>query len=155
MSHSHENNEQSWGFAKELYFNSITKAEEIAHKEYEDKQELEKNKQKIKHDKFIYLTDKYFDNIINSIFYKSNKGERIKYINFDKNDFKANFPGLGYPKEFMRSWFDELSDPNSKYLPDKYIKDYFKYCDSNKKISLQGIDISIWNNSSNTVVFKW
>ena len=155
MSRSHENNEQSWGFAKELYYNSITKAEEIAHKEYEHEKNLEKNKQQIKHDKFIYLTDKYFDNIINSIFHKSNKGERIKYINFDKNDFKANFPGLGYPKEFMRSWFDELSDPNSKYLPDKYIKDYFKYSDSNKKISLQGIDISIWNNSSNTVVFKW
>ena len=76
-------------------------------------------------------------------------------MNFDKNDFKANFPGLGYPKEFMRSWFDELSDPNSKYLPDIYIKDYFEYSDSKKKISLQGIDISIWNNGSNTVVFKW
>jgi len=155
MSHSHKNNEQSWDFAKELYYNSISKAEEIARKEYDDQQELEKKKQKTKHDKFVYLTDKYFEIIIISIFHKSNKGERVKYMNFDKNDFKANFPGLGYPKEFMRSWFNELSDPNSKYLPDIYIKDYFEYSDSKKKISLQGIDISIWNNGSNTVVFKW
>tara|TARA_Y100000389_G_C17467068_1_gene526611 strand:+ start:609 stop:758 length:150 start_codon:yes stop_codon:yes gene_type:complete len=42
MSHSHENNEQSWGFAKELYYNSITKAQEIAHKEYEDEKKFRK-----------------------------------------------------------------------------------------------------------------
>ena len=46
MSHSHKNNEQSWDFAKELYYNSISKAEEIARKEYDDQQELEKKSKK-------------------------------------------------------------------------------------------------------------
>jgi len=150
-----ETNKIFCSFAKEVYYNSITKAEEIAYKESEDKENLEKKKEQIKHDKFTYLTDKYFDNIIDSIFYGSNSGFRIKHINFDKNDFKANFPGLGYPREFMRSWFDELSNPNSKYLPDKYINDYFQYTKSSTKVSLQGIKIHIWNNASNTVVFEW
>ena len=149
MSHSHENNEQYWDFAKELYYNSITKAEEIVRKKYDDKQELEKNKQKIKHDKFIYLTDKYFDNIINSIFYKSNKGERVKYINFDKNDFKANFPGLGYPNDFIKLWLDELTDYESSYLP---IDE-----ENQEKISLQGIEYNViyYNNHHITIKFQW
>lgn len=149
MSHSHKNNEQSWDFAKELYYNSISKAEEIARKEYDDQQELEKKKQKTKHDKFVYLTDKYFEIIIISIFHKSNKGERVKYMNFDKNDFKANFPGLGYPNDFIKLWLDELTDYESSYLP---IDE-----ENQEKISLQGIECNViyYNNHHITIKFQW
>jgi len=155
MSIIFDNKKNTVSFAKELYYNSITKAEEIAYYKHTDNPRFEEKKNQIKHNKFVYLTDKYFDTIIDNIFYQSNNGNRITYINFDKNDFKANCQGLGYPKKFMKDWFDELSDPNSKYLPDKYINYYFNYIDSDKKISLQGITINIWNNPSNTVVFEW
>jgi len=145
---------ESSNFANELQYNSIVKADLIARNEELKKKTFQEKKEKIKHEKFVYLTDKYFSNIIGGIMHESNKGLRIKYMNFDKNEFKANFPELGFPREFMRAWFDELSKPDSIYLPNKTVKDYFGGI-SEKKISLEGIHISIWNNRANTVVFTW
>ena len=117
---------ESSNFANELQYNSIVKADLIARNEELKKKTFQEKKEKIKHEKFVYLTDKYFSNIIGGIMHESNKGLRIKYMNFDKNEFKANFPELGFPREFMRAWFDELSKPDSTYIyQNKTVKDYF------------------------------
>ena len=46
--------------------------------------------------------------------------ERVKekYINFDRNQFKANYPGLPIPAEVKKLWLAEMCNPNSKYLID-------------------------------------
>ena len=46
----------------------------------------------------------------------SKHGRQYVYMNFDRDEFKANFNGLGTPAQFQRLWLTELCNPNSKYL---------------------------------------
>lgn len=107
-------------------------------------------RESIKHAKFIYLTEKYFDNIVFIIKKSANYGYRKVIHKFDKNDFKADFPGLGYPNQFIKMWLDELTDYESSYLP---IIDE----ENQTKISLQGIDNTVlfYNKKFITIKFQW
>ena len=103
----------------------------------------------VKHEKFLYLTNKYFDNIVSIIKKSANSGYRKVIHKFDKNDFKADFPGLGYPNQFIKAWLDELTDNESSYLP---IDE-----ENQTKISLQGIDniVLFYNKKYITIKFQW
>tara|TARA_B100001564_G_C20576888_1_gene641106 strand:+ start:562 stop:966 length:405 start_codon:yes stop_codon:yes gene_type:complete len=120
-----------------------------------NKLKLEKNisninkRENIKHQKFLFLTDKYFDTIVSVIKKSASYGYRKVIHKFDKNDFKANFPGLGYPNDFIKLWLDELTDYESSYLP---IDE-----ENQEKISLQGIEYNViyYNNHNITIKFQW
>jgi len=93
-----------------------------------------------------FLTQKYLKNTRESIIRAARKGLTEKYINFARDDFKANFPGLGTPKEVERDWLNEMCNPESKY---------FNEDEELKKMCLDGINFDIWNNGSFTTHFTW
>ena len=97
---------------------------------------------------FKFLTNKYHKIIKDSITYSANKGKREKYINFDRNDFKANFPSLGYPNEIQKRWLDNvITNPSSHILPMNESNDIPDH--------LNGLSYEIWNNASFTTYFTW
>jgi len=126
---------------------------ELSKKQYQlklEKKLINVNKRdRIKHQIFVFLTDKYFNTIVSVIKKSANYGYRKVIHKFDKNDFKANFSGLGYPNEFIKLWLDELTDYESCYLP---IDE-----ENQTKISLQGIEHSVihYNNHNITIKFQW
>ena len=92
------------------------------------------------------LTEKYFMSVKNGIESAATRGKREKYINFCRDDFKANCNGLGYPNQIQRMWIDEMCNPESVYL---------LIDDDGNKMHLQGVNASIWNNGAYTTVFSW
>lgn len=94
----------------------VDKNTEIKKNEKEEK--LKKRQDEVKHNKFIELTQKYFLQIKRGIENAAKDGKSEKYINFDRNDFKANCFGLGNTNEFLKLWLNEIVDPSSKYIPD-------------------------------------
>ena len=86
-------------------------------------------------------------------------GKREKYMNFDYNDFKANFPGLGKPYEVCIRWLTEMTKENSVYVPYKLNLDQqIIYSDITKnpiKDHFAGLKFDVWNNKNFTVHFTW
>jgi len=104
-------------------------------------------KKRVRRDEVMtFLTQKYLKSTRESIIRAAKKGINEKYINFARDDFKANFPGLGTPKEFQSDWLTEMCNPESKY---------FNGDEELKKMCLDGIKFDIWNNSSFTTHFTW
>ena len=134
-------------FAEQMR-NIAVEAEAINAKRNEETQEeLEKRMEMIRDEKYTFLTQKYFDSILRGITNSAKKGKHERYINFNRDDFKANCKGLGYPSQFQRAWLEELQNPKSKYLEEFQTHD--------NKVSLEGIEFDIWNNKAYTTVFKW
>ena len=106
----------------------------------------EQRMKEVKQEKFKFLNEKYFDMIERKIKNMSAKGIREAYINFDWDDFKANCNGLGNPKQFQRLWIDEITNPDSIYLP----KD-----EDGKTKCLAGLHAHIWGNGAFTTHFTW
>lgn len=106
----------------------------------------EEHMKKVKNEKFKMLNEKYFNMIERKIKNMSTKGKREAYINFERDDFKANCDGLGNPKEFQRLWINEITNPISIYLP--------KDENGNTKC-LEGLDANIWGNGAFTTHFTW
>lgn len=126
----------------------IKKISDKAKTEGEDRYEKLKVRQdEIKDTKFTFLTDKYYDLMIDAITKSASLGYKKKYMNFTRDDFKANCHGLGTPDQFQAKWFEEISKPDSKYLP--------KDEDGNTKSSFKGFEFNIWNNNSFTTVISW
>lgn len=94
----------------------VDKKSEIKKEEKEEK--LKKRQEEVKHTKFTELTQKYFLQIKRGIQNAAKDGKSEKYINFERDDFKANCFGLGNTNEFLKLWLNELVNPSSKYIPD-------------------------------------
>ena len=94
---------------------------------------------------FTFLTEKYLNDVRESIFRAAKKGAREKYMNFNRDDFKANFPGMGTPAQVQKAWLEEMCDPDSKYIIE----------DGGKKFTLEGIEADVWNNGKFTTKFSW
>ena len=125
----------------------VTQEQEKSAKSKEDKKKAFLEKQEARLDELMTsLTAKYAKSTYESIIRAAKKGYKSKYINFSRDDFKANFPGLGTPKEVERKWLNEMMNPDSKYL----VED-----DEGNKICLEGIDSDIWNNGAFTTHFSW
>ena len=71
-----------------------------------------------------------------------------RFLNFDRYDFKANFPGIGYPKDIQQCWLDDvITNPSSDFLPRHY--------DTDMPEHLNGLIYEIWNNKKFTTKFSW
>ena len=98
---------------------------------------------------FSFLTSKYHPKIKRGISSAASKGLSEKFMNFDKNDFKANCNGLGFPKDIQSLWLTEviLNKDEKKYLP---INE-----DTKEPDHLNGINFQILNNEKFTTRFYW
>ena len=107
----------------------------------------EEERERVRDEIMTRLTQKYLLDVRASIMRAAKKGYREKYINFKRDEFKANFPGLGTPPELQRAWLKEMCNPDSKYI--------LEDPEHGNKLSLEGIDTDVWNNGSFTTVFRW
>jgi hypothetical protein len=105
-------------------------------------EDFKQRQNKFKHELFLKLSNKYYWLIVEGIKYASMSGKTYKYINFYREDFKANFPGVGNPVSIQEQWLDELIKEDSKYIPIG-------------GRSLIGLQYNIWNNRSFTTVLSW
>ncbi|AET72885.1 hypothetical protein PGAG_00431 [Phaeocystis globosa virus 12T] len=118
--------------------------------------EFEKNKAARLDQLFKSLTFKYYEEIKMSIEYASTHGRKYSYMNFDKNDFKANFNGLGSPAKIQRKWLAEMCKPNSPYLiSGNWVSWLDKDCPPVKRECFQGLNYDVWDNEKFTTVFSW
>jgi hypothetical protein len=114
----------------------------------EKKRETHEEKMKaVKHEKFVSLTTLYHDKVKRAVENAAKKGNNTKYMNFNKDDFKPNCYGLGYPVEFLRMWLNEMCNPESEYLPTNK--------ETGEKESFEGLKFEAWNNGAFTVKFSW
>ena len=65
----------------------------------------------------VFLTEKYHDEVKRAIMQASTSGRREKHMNFNRDDFKANFPTLGSPAIILNRWLTEMTSPDSPYVP--------------------------------------
>lgn len=116
---------------------------------FEEKiKKFEKQKLERKDELFIFLTDKYHNLIKEGITHAAKNGKREKYMNFKKNDFKANYPSLGYPCDVQEAWLSEvITNPASIYLPRTVEDDMPEH--------MYGLKYEIWNNTNFTTRFFW
>jgi len=139
-------------FAEQMKSLAIISEEEIRVKNQERQkikdQQLKKRQEEVKDTLFKQLSEKHLLSIKTGIMNAAKKGKSEKYINFKREDFKANCPGLGGVSAFQLLWLNEITNPESEYLiedPDN----------KGEKINLSGVKFSIWNNSSFTTMFSW
>lgn len=161
-------------FAEELAEISIKRAKIIQDYKMQQFREFEKAKTEREHQLMTNLTTKYHKSIKDALYNAALiSGVREKYMNFEYEDFKANFPGLGKPKDVCKRWLEEMCNPESEYLPFKnpeyFDSIYLTHFDNseyqidynidNKSLTTRdhfsGIKFDIWNNRAFTVHFTW
>lgn len=102
----------------------------------------------------VSLTFMYYNMVKLAIEHASKRGKCYVHINFDKNNFKANFPNLS-PRQVLELWLQEICNPNSKYLNPSINSGFKSNITLPKKESLEGMKWDIWNNYKFTVVLCW
>ena len=120
------------------------KKKEISKSDREEKLKL--RQETVKREKFKEFNEKYIKTIMTGIENAAKRGENVKYINFDRNEFKANCYGLGNPLEFQMAWFDEICNPDSEYLKEET---------DGKKISFEGFTFEQIPNNKFTTKISW
>ena len=88
-----------------------------------------------------FLTNKYYEQLVSCLKYNAKNGKNEAYMNFTYEDFKANMPTLGKPRQIQSKWLDEMKNPDSRYL--------------NGRRPLQDISFDCWGNGAFTVHFTW
>lgn len=113
------------------------------------KAQLKEKTDKRKDELFKFLTNKYHAKIKRSIMSAAQRGSKEKFMNFEKDDFKANCEGLGFPKDVQRLWLKEviLNKDENKFLPVDEM--------TGMREHLSGINFEIWNNAKFTTRFYW
>ncbi len=147
-------------FAEELADIAIKRAKKIQDYKMRQFKEFEDKKCKREDEIMRFLTNKHHNYIKNVLWDAALiYGKREKYMNFDYNDFKANFPGLGKPYEVCIRWLTEMTKENSVYVPYKLNLDQqIIYSDITKnpiKDHFAGLKFDVWNNKNFTVHFTW
>ena len=144
-------------FAEKMRATSETKKAEIesiiADKVAQRKAKMEDHAAEVRDEMFTTLTAKYHDTIKRGINNAARAGRREKYINFARDDFKANCHGLGFPQHVMADWLKEMCNPESKYLP--VAEEDNEWWNAGDKMHFQGVNYDVWNNKAFTTVFKW
>ena len=113
-------------FAEQLADISIKRAKVLQDYRMQQVRQFMQAKDERENQLMTFLTKKYHKSIKDALYRAALiDGLREKYMNFDYNDFKANFPDLGNPKEVCQRWLGEMTNPNSKYLPYK-TPEYFE-----------------------------
>ena len=88
-----------------------------------------------------FLTSKYYEQVVSCLKYNAEHGKNEAYMNFTYEDFKANMPTLGKPRQIQSKWLNEMKNPDSSYL--------------NGRRPLQDISFDCWGNGAFTVHFTW
>ena len=114
---------------------------------------IKERAEEVRTDMFNKLTAKYHDTIKRGICNEAKKGKNVKYINFARDDFKANCQGLGFPQQLKTNWLNEMCNPESEFLPTA--KEDDEWWSAGDKMHFQGVTFDVWNNKAFTVVFKW
>tara|TARA_A200000113_G_C8634073_1_gene280243 strand:+ start:23 stop:535 length:513 start_codon:yes stop_codon:yes gene_type:complete len=168
-------------FAEQLADISIKRAKVLQDYRMQQVRQFMQAKDERENQLMTFLTKKYHKSIKDALYRAALiDGLREKYMNFDYNDFKANFPDLGNPKEVCQRWLGEMTNPNSKYLPYK-TPEYFEsqyethfdslaassnalaaMADGQYSVSepaprdhFSGLQFDVWNNAAFTVKFTW
>tara|TARA_Y100000748_G_C15463854_1_gene476058 strand:- start:1038 stop:1493 length:456 start_codon:yes stop_codon:yes gene_type:complete len=144
-------------FAEKMRSTSDLKKEEIEamiSQKLEERQSKEKERiHEVREKLFTTLTEKYHKLIARGINNAAVKGKREKYINFTRDDFKANCKGVGFPQEVQAAWLNEMCNPESKFLPVAEEDD--NWWTKGDKMDFNGVEFKVWNNKVFTVVFTW
>lgn len=96
------------------------------------------------------LTDKYHPLLKKGLNQAAHAGRREKYMNFERDDFKANFPTLGTPAEMASRWLCEMTLEDSKYIPLKEGAE-----EGGEREHFKGLAFDVWNNGAFTIHFTW
>ena len=147
-------------FAKELAETAIQRAKAIQDIQMREFREFEKKKQLREDELMNNLTNKYHPLIKKALWDAALiHGNREKYMNFDYNDFKANFPTLGNPVQVCSRWLTEMTNEDSQYLPYKPVPcwDSTDVTDLSprEKDHFAGLQFDVRGNGAFTVQFKW
>jgi hypothetical protein len=144
-------------FAEKMRTTSTEKKAEIeaivAEKVAERAAKLQERAAEVRDELFTKLTLKYHDTIKRGINNAARNGKSEKYINFARDDFKANCHGVGFPQQVQFDWLKEMCNPESKYLP--LAEEANEWWAEGEKMHFQGVEFNVWNNKAFTVVFKW
>jgi hypothetical protein len=123
----------------DLAIKNLKKREESKSSDFDEK------KSKREDELMTTLTKLYFKKVQGGILRASENGNRVKYMNFDREKCKANFDGLGTPAQVLGRWLKNMTDTKSKYLLEK----------DGVKLHLEGLRYNVWNNGAFTVKFEW
>ena len=144
-------------FAEKMRTTSTEKKAEmeamIAEKVAAREAKQEERAAEVRDELFTTLTAKYHDTIKRGINNAARNGKREKFINFAREDFKANCHGVGFPQQVQAAWLQEMCDPESKYLP--VAEEANEWWAEGDKMRFQGVEFDVWNNKAFTVVFTW
>ena len=113
----------------------------------EKKKRFEESKSKRIDEILTRLTEKYHPLLKKGLNQAAHVGRREKYMNFERDDFKANFPTLGTPGNMALRWLQEMVKEDSPYLPFKE--------ESEEREHFKGLEFDIWNNKAFTIHLKW
>lgn len=139
-------NQSDMSFIDQMITAATSAAVENEEDKAEKKKRFEDAKAKRESELMTSLTTEYFHSIKDAIRRSSYKGGREKYMNFDREKCKANFPTLGTPAEVLGRWLVHMTDPESPYLVEG---------EDGEKLHLQGLKFDVWNNGAFTVHFTW
>ncbi len=162
-------------FAQELADTAIKRAKSIQDMNIKKIKEFEEAKFYRENELMTNLTKKYHSLVKKALWDSALiAGKREKYMNFEREDFKANFPGLGTPKDVCQRWLSEMTKINSPYLPfkplplstnwgsDPSFENIAALADSQFSVStpptkdhFAGINFDVWNNKNFTIHFTW
>lgn len=144
-------------FAEKMRSTSTEKKAEIeamiAEKVAAREAKQEERAAEVRDELFTSLTAKYHDTIKRGINNAARNGKREKFINFARDDFKANCHSVGFPQQVQADWLKEMCNPESKYLP--IAEEANDWWVEGEKMHFQGVDFDVWNNKAFTVVFSW
>ena len=115
----------------------------------ETPEEFVARQKKIKHDKYLFITNKYYLDIITKISLAKGAGKKTQFMNFVRDDFKAGSKGLGFPKEFQRSWINDVLLNGNNVYTEQYFKNDKCLCEV-----LIGVKAEIFYNALFTTVFS-
>ena len=107
---------------------------------------VEERRDEINDQMMVKLTEKYLMKIREAIINAVKYNKKEKYMNFERDDFKANFPGMPKPWILQSNWLHEMINPESKYVPTD---------ENGNKMTLEGINFDVWNNKKFTTHFTW
>lgn len=128
-----------------------TERSKVADDERSEKRKSFEEAKKKRIDEMMFkLTDKYHPLLKKGLHQAAHLGRREKYMNFERNDFKANFPTLGTPAEVASRWLSEMTLEDSKYLPLKEGAE-----EGGEREHFKGLRYDVWNNGAFTIHFKW
>lgn len=134
-------------FINSLIDTSAERSKIVEEEQSEKQKHFEESKSKRLDEIMTRLTEKYHPLLKKGLSQAAHAGRREKYMNFERDDFKANFPTLGTPVEMAVRWIQEMVKEDSKYLP-------FREGTEDRE-HFKGLEFDVWNNKAFTIHLKW